>query len=299
MNQSIFNGLGDSPVFERGQYMAPGIYVVQFGRALAKKTNAGDVATIVELDILSSDPRPQEDPKGQGRTWNPTPTGQQGTYYQSMLDGKIALPAIKSMARAFLGLGHDDPRAAELDQVICHNPRISVIQNLMDLAIGEGNIFSGLICRLECQMIKTKKGEDFTRYDFSPLNFVAMGRPDMTPDVAGFMARGRTLPAPAPGYGQAPWGQAAPPQGYGPPQGQPPAQTWGQPPQGPPPGYGQPPWAQAGHGTPPPNQGQPPAQPPWGQPPQNQPPPAQTWGPPPGPPQGPPPGYGQPPPWGR
>jgi hypothetical protein len=298
MNQppNIFQGLGSAPTFERGQYMNPGIYDVQIGRVIAKNTQQSGLATIAEFDILRSTPRPQQDPKNMGRTWEPTPSGIQGTYFQSMVDRNVANPAIKSMVRAILGLRQGDPLCQELDAMIPgHNPQgLTVIENLMMQAIGEQNVFAGLLVHLECIMILTKKKEDFTVYNFSPLDFHGLNM--APPDAAGFIARARVI-APPPGYGQPPpnygqppnpaWGppQASPGYGqaqphYGQPPGAPPG--WQPAPQGPPPGYGQPP----------PNYGPPPA---WGPGPAapGQPPPGNNWGP---APQAAPPQAGWPPP---
>lgn len=181
---SIFEGLNNAPTFERGQYMNPGIYDVRINRVLAKNTQSSGLATIVEMEIVNSTSRPQDDPKGLGRTWNPTPVGVHGTWFQGMTNKNVALPAIKSFVYAVLGLRSNDSRVEVLESMIPgseHWPTntsrrpISYITNLMDHAIGEGNILAGLCVHLECSMIATQsKREDFTLYNFTPADFASL-----------------------------------------------------------------------------------------------------------------------------
>ena len=317
---SIFDGLGEAPIFGRGNYMNPGSYDVQIQRVFPLDTRASGLATIAELDIKSATYRPQEDPQGKGRTWQPTPANTQGTWFQSMQDKNVALPALKQFLIACLGLRDGDPR---LEQWLGYIPGseqwpgnrtgrpIAILTNLAEWVTSDQNIFRGMFVHLDCTMIKTRRGEDFTRYDFHPLDFASLGL--QPPNLDAILAQAMTpapkvIPTQAQNWGPGSAGGGPPQnfQGYGqppqaPPQGPgwgPSSASWGQPapqnqPQnGPPPGWAgsQPPqnWGQAnpqGWGQPAP-QNQPPQAPPqngpppgWGQPaPQNQ--PSQNWGPP-------------------
>jgi hypothetical protein len=304
----IFDGLGEAPLFGRGNYLNPGSYDIGILRVFPLDTRADGLATIAELDLKSAVFKPQDDPQGKGRIWQPTPAGTQGTWYQSMQDRNVALPALKNFMISVLGLREGDPR---LDQWLGYVPGserwpgnrtgrpVAILTSLMDHVCSDANVFQGLFVHVDCTMIKTKgKGGDFTRYDWSPLNFQALGL--QPPNLDRFMALAQTMAPPVtpqqaqgfgpPGAPQGPpqgqgWGQA--PQGYGQaPQGQ----GWGQPPAQAPQGYGQAP-PQNG---PPPGWGQPspqaPQAPQWGAggppgqapqaPPQGQPAYPPNWGPP-------------------
>ena len=181
---SIFNGLEGAKTFERGTYMTPGIYDVRIARVICKETQTSGLAVIVEMDILTSKSRPQDDPKHEGRVWNPTPAGIQGTWFQSMTDKSVALPAIKGFLHAALGLRPNDSRVERLDQPIAGseswptNPTrrpVPLVSNLMEHAI-EKNLLAGCCVHLECSIILTqKKKEDFTLYRFTPADYALLG----------------------------------------------------------------------------------------------------------------------------
>lgn len=228
---NLFSGLGSAPVFERGTFMNPGIYDVQIGKCIAKDSENSGFGLIVEFDILTSLYKPQQDPANQGRTWQPQPANTMGTWWQGLTDKKVGNPAIKAFVRAVLGLKSDNPLCWELDQIIPNTrPQLCVIENLMLMATGELNVFAGLLVHLECTMILTqKKKEDFTVYNWTPLNFEAFGM--APPDAAGLISRAKV-----PFMNQQQWG-GAPTQPSWPqpaPQGPPPG-TWGPPVQQPPP----------------------------------------------------------------
>jgi len=255
----IFDGLGKAETFEKGNYLNPGYYVVKVERCLLKKSRESGLGLIVELDILQSTFRPQVDPKNQNRTWQNTPVGIPGTWWQSMeADG--ALNSVKGFVRSVLGLrlGTHPAECAELDAPI-PGTSTALVENMMTLATSDLNLLGGLLVSVECYMIETqKRKQDFTVYNWSPLDFVALGIQSAAPNVRALFDRART-PA-------SPWGApAASSWGSPPPQGPPPGTPagWGPPPTAPQfrtgPAAPQPAWG------PPPGYGQPPA-PPWSQP---------------------------------
>lgn len=243
---SIFDGLGKAETFEKGSYLNPGFYVVKIERCLAKKSRESGVGLIVELEILQSTFRPQVDPKNQNRTWQNTPAGVKGTWWQGMeVDG--AMGSIKVFVRAALGLrtSADTAMIAELDGyppglVDGYGKPVAVIENMMNLAIGSENVFAGFLVNLECFVIETEKRKnDFTIHNWSALDFSSLGFSG--PPVRALIDRCRSqhIPPPNPnappgisgsGWGQTPAPLQGPVPGYGPAFGPPQAPSWGQPP---------------------------------------------------------------------
>lgn len=194
---SIFSGIEKARVFDRGTYFNPGTYDVRVARVLQKETETSGLALITELDVLTSKARPQEDPKGEGRTWIPTPAGIQATWFQGLTDKRVAFPAIKNFLDALLRLRPGDPRAEQLEQLIPGSEKwpanptrrpIALISNLMEHATGGANLLAGLCVHLECSMILTRrKKEDFTLHRFSPADYAALGLP--TPDFDAILRK--------------------------------------------------------------------------------------------------------------
>lgn len=239
---NLWAGLNVAPTFEGGTYLGPGVFDVQVDRCLLKQTQKSGIGFIAELTVLESS--------------NPDhPVGVQRGWFQKM-NTAPSLPAVKAFLLAVLGIDTDD--AAKVADVS------GKLETLMPRIAGAENILAGWRVHVQCTMIKTGKGGDFTRHDWEPYNYAQ--RQLQAPDLAAFLNA----------YGAAPQGYA--PQGYGAP-----------PPQAPP--YGAPPPAQ-GWGAPPP---MPPNT--WGNPAPGAPPAGQVWTPPafapvaPPPPMAPPPAY--------
>ena len=283
----IFDGLGKAEVFEKGSFLNPGYYVVAVQRVMAKKSRESGVGVIGELDILQSTFRPQVDPKNQGRTWQNTPAGVPGTWWQGMeIDG--ALGSIKGFMRAMLGLrvaSHPN-ECAELESyppglVDRYGRPVNMGENLMNMVVSQENVHSvGSWSTWSVSSSRRRSGEsDFTVYHWSLLDFASFGVPP-PPDSGCSSDRARSTYFPPPDTDRREQPPALPPGGYGgaPGYGQAPAPPWGQPaalpPQGAPyapPGYGNGPSAPAWRSGPavpqawgpPPPAALPPVPPPW------------------------------------
>jgi hypothetical protein len=150
---SLWDGMESAKIFERGKFMAGNFAgVVEIKKTLAKATRGAGIAFIVEMEIISTN-LPEEHPIGSKATW-----------FQKMQDKDVAFSSILAWAAACVG--YDPQRqkaqieaelAPELKETMKHatdNP--------------DSNDFIGIQLVLETVKVKTKKGTDFTRYDFRP-----------------------------------------------------------------------------------------------------------------------------------
>ncbi len=150
----LWDGIEDAELFERGKYMeANFIGEVEIKKTLAKETLKNGMAFIVEMVVLETN-MPDKHPKGQKVTW-----------YQGLKDKTVAFPAIAAWAAACLGFHPNSDKSKIKDEV----------QPLLPAAMKEAtdspedNPFIGVRLKLSTFMRKTKKGLDFTVYDFEPL----------------------------------------------------------------------------------------------------------------------------------
>lgn len=142
-----FSGLQSAQTFERGAYLAPGLYHVEVVRCLTKETEKSGKAFIVELRILESS--------------NPThAVGTLATYFQKMADRKIAFPAIKEFIAGALSYDMKQPEAKDLFEKHI-NPYIEQYA----LAATDGrNVFKGRKVFVQVDLKKTKRGFDFSQH---------------------------------------------------------------------------------------------------------------------------------------
>lgn len=151
MNSSIWDGIEDAEIFERGNYVKPGFDgIVEMRRTIAKSTLKTGLAFIVEMRALESN-------------LTDHPVGSKLTWFQKMTDKTVAFPAVKAWVAACLGLEAHQKEEIERD-VSPH------VKELMKQATDnpDANDFVGIKLRLRTTQVKTQKGLDFTRYDFSP-----------------------------------------------------------------------------------------------------------------------------------
>lgn len=153
MGADLWDGLEDAEIFERGKYMeANFIGIVEMKKTLAKETLKNGMAFIVEMEVIKTN-MPDKHPEGQKVTW-----------YQGLKDKTVAFPSIAAWAAACLGINPKGDKA-----------KLKEVQPLLPEAMKEAtdspedNPFIGVQLKLSTFMVKTKKGGDFTVYDFEPL----------------------------------------------------------------------------------------------------------------------------------
>ena len=148
----LWDGIENAEIFERGNYMTAGYTgVVEVMRTIGKETRSSGLAFIVELKVLTTN-MPEDHP-----------VGQKGTWFQKMTDKSVAFPAVAAWAAACAGYQPHDKEAIKAD-VFPH------LREEMKKATDspDDNSFIGAQLRLQCTGVVTKKGGDFTRYDFAP-----------------------------------------------------------------------------------------------------------------------------------
>lgn len=149
----LWDGIEDAEIFERGKYMEPNfVGVVEMKRTIAKETLKSGMAFIVEMEVIKTNMQDKH------------PVGQKVTWYQGLKDKTVAFPAIAAWAAACLGFPATDKEKIKND-----------VQPLLPTAMKEAtdspddNPFIGVQLKLSTFIRKTKKGLDFTVYDFEPL----------------------------------------------------------------------------------------------------------------------------------
>ena len=144
----IWDRLKTAEVFEKGQYLPPGgKYLVEIKKVLEKDTRSSGKAFIVELEIVESN---HPDVK----------VGSKYSWFQSMRDLDVAMPAIKEWLAAVSGI---NPR----DRVRVKNELDGKIVAVIEAAI-EDNVLEGERVWCETFSKKTKKNLDFTCHVWSP-----------------------------------------------------------------------------------------------------------------------------------
>ncbi len=146
---SIWEKIEKAEIFEKGQYFpAGGKYRVRVCKVLEKDTRKSGKAFIAECEVLESNH--PDAPVGTKRSW-----------FQSMKDIDVALPAIKEMIAAVSGI---DPR----DKQRVKNELDPKIVGIVEAAVSDDNILEGSTVWVETFSKKTGKGLDFTVHIWSP-----------------------------------------------------------------------------------------------------------------------------------
>ena len=152
MGADLWDGLEDAEIFERGKYMEPNfIGVVEMKKTMAKETLKNGMAFIVEMEVIETN-MPDKHPEGQKVTW-----------YQGLKDKTVAFPSIAEWVSACLGISKGDKAKLKEVQPLLPDAMKEATDN------PEDNPFIGVQLKLSTFMVKTKKGGDFTVYDFEPL----------------------------------------------------------------------------------------------------------------------------------
>lgn len=150
---SVFSGIGEAEIFDRGNYLtAGGMYELEVRKVILKETQSSGLAFIVEFTVLSS-------------TVEKHAVGSKATWFQKMTDRKVALPAIKELFIPLLKIDMTDPEAKEEFN--------STLEELLDEMTswepesGEEHPLAGERVNVETFSKLTKKGLDFTAHIWS------------------------------------------------------------------------------------------------------------------------------------
>jgi len=149
---SLFKGMKDAKLTERGNYLDDGSYDLEIEFVQLKNTRKAGDAFIVDCTVLAS-----SNPKH--------PVGSKRNWYQSLKDKDIAFAAILEFAIAVFGFSQkkieDEPKIKELQ---------AGIEEIMDQACDKAKqVLKGQKLHVEVETIKTKeKGLPFARHKFTP-----------------------------------------------------------------------------------------------------------------------------------
>lgn len=147
----IFDGIGDAELFERGKFLVGNFRgLLEVKRTIAKETRNSGTGFIVEFEVHETN-NPAEHAKGSKCTW-----------FQKMgVDG--AQSSVKAWAAAVCGFASHEKDRIEKEL----SPHLAqTLEHATDNPAD--NDLTGQFVRVETMMVVTKKGNDFTRHDWSP-----------------------------------------------------------------------------------------------------------------------------------
>lgn len=141
---SIFKSIAASKVSSGGVYFLPGNYLVSVVKAFVMTSRKGTPLVVVECEILESD--------------NPErAVGTRASWVVNM--SQDAGPGnVKGFIAAAIGVNPSD--TAKVDS--------EVTPEFCEEAFGETNPLMDVRMRLQCSLVKTKAGSDFTRHIWIP-----------------------------------------------------------------------------------------------------------------------------------
>lgn len=142
-----FSGMKDAQVSAGGNYFTPGIYLVEVEKVHMITTRKGADMYIVETRVLESQsPNPPEMMKDGSPAAATKSPGSSPSYCVPMaLDS--ALGNIKAFLAALLG----------------ENPE-EITEEVAEESIADSNPLKGMKVRVECTMVVTNAGRDFTKH---------------------------------------------------------------------------------------------------------------------------------------
>lgn len=146
---SIFSGMRNTQIFERGQPFLAGTYDAKVVKCITKETQNSGLCLIVEFDVLASS--------------NPSRVVGSRASWIVPIDRKkqITWPNIKAFLVAVLGKESSDKLWYENE----FNPQC---ESLMEASVSDKQPLTGQLVHLEAVAVKTKAGGDFTRHDWTP-----------------------------------------------------------------------------------------------------------------------------------
>ena len=180
---SLFAGLKNAKVSERGVFINEGQYKVRVVKALMKHVRKGYDAFILEFKVEESNYSAVKKLKTEGVTLTPADLealektlpnkpGTTASWFQSLADQDIGFGALKGFAAAVMGEDPNNPEFIEqVEQFLTEV--VNGSDDEIKLALKEkrppNGALNGCLLPLEAVIITTKKGEPFTLYRFGKL----------------------------------------------------------------------------------------------------------------------------------
>jgi len=165
--RSLFAGLRDAKVTERGVWLREGLYEVRVKRGFYKITRAKGDAFILEFTIEKSN---YEDAKRKAVTalgntpydmmalekMLPNQAGTSASWYQALKDKDVGFGALKGFCAAILGEKPEDPKFLE------------EVEGFM-AAVCDDGVINGMLIPVEVVQVKTRENKDFSRHNWGKI----------------------------------------------------------------------------------------------------------------------------------
>jgi hypothetical protein len=151
---NVFAGVGAAKVYDSGNYLKPGKYLLELDKMILKTTQRSGLGWILELKVLESSDLTNH------------PVGSSATFFQKMTDRTIAASSCKEVMLALLNIDKNNPsEMVEFE---------SSIDDILFSATGDegggtGTEFAGRKIGVEVSMITTKKGLPFSKHRWEPV----------------------------------------------------------------------------------------------------------------------------------
>lgn len=164
---NLFAGLKNAKTYDRGVWLKPGTYEIRVKRAIYKKTRTKGDAFILEFTVEKSSYETEKQKAlaalaGQSFSLAeldkilPNAAGTSASWYQSLQDMDIGFGSLKGFAANILGEKPEDPEFIE------------AVEGFLNAVVNEG-VINGCLVPVEVVMVKTKKGEDFSRHNWGKI----------------------------------------------------------------------------------------------------------------------------------
>lgn len=145
MSESMFEHIEEAEVSFSGFYLERGTYVVEVKRCFLKKGRSGDTFFIVEMKVIESNNADR--PADCSPSW------------LVKMSQDAALGNIKGFLAAVNGIDPTDKDAV----------KAAITREVADLAVSDPDILAGVHVGVEVEPVKTKKGTDFNKHYWSPV----------------------------------------------------------------------------------------------------------------------------------
>lgn len=160
------SGYREAKTVGRGKYLMPGKHQLEVVRCYVNQ-GRNDMAFIADFRVLRTKP---------DSSWTGDEVVEEGDlrgWYQGGLGGsnvekqQMAFSSIKAFAQALFGGESEYAEVIAAHAEENDNPAFDD-EDLMDWIVDEANPLKGQILDVDCYMIKTKQGNDFTIHNYYP-----------------------------------------------------------------------------------------------------------------------------------